>query len=62
MHTQKTNKHKLFNRVKLHNQGKIKRNMFANQTKNEVDTIYVIGECCILSNEYPENFKSSTLY
>ena len=35
---------------------------FISKTKEDIDIIYVIGQCCILKNQYRSSFKNSIFY
>ena len=50
------------NRLELSKRGKEKRLEFINSNKNNIDTIFVIGQCCILKNQYNTDFKISNLF
>ena len=32
------------------------------KTKEDIDTIYLIGQCCILKNQYSSCFRNSIFY
>ena len=42
--------------------GLIKRKTFQNVAKDKIKKTYVIGQCCILKNDYNQDFKNSNLY
>jgi hypothetical protein len=50
------------NRILLSKRGKEKRLEFIQCTKNEIDNVFVVGQCCILKNQYNDDFKMSNLY
>ena len=49
-------------RNKLALNGIKKRLQFKKETNNEIDNYFVIGQCCILKNDYKIDFKNSNLY
>ena len=57
-----TQSNKYFNQEKLNEIGKLKRKIFRMKIRDEVKECFTIGECCIKRNNYPRNFKKSTLF
>ena len=49
-------------RFLLAKRGKQKRLKFIAITKSEIDKTFVIGQCCIVNNQYNHDFKESILY
>ena len=46
----------------LHDKGLIKRERFKSISQAYVNTIFVIGQCCISASNYPKEFKTSKFY
>ena len=49
-------------RKTLYEKGKIKREDFMNQTKDIIEKTFVIAQCCIMKDDYNDDFKTSNLY
>ena len=50
------------NRLELSKRGREKRLEFIKCNTHNIDKIFVIGQCCILKNQYNTDFKTSTLF
>ena len=61
---EKTVKHVFKNkdRHKLAEKGKIKRKLFIDETQDIIKKTYIIAQCCIMKDDYNEDFKNSNLY